>query len=352
MTPGAPATVVWIDRGGDADADRAAARLGAWARARGIELRGFEPDTSAPEPAPSSAEIGALASSVETSLSAARDGLAAADALATDRALLAAEATVRAHPELPQAAWLRAEVERAWATRWTRLAPIDPERAALALARGRALDGGRAPGIGEPADTSAPDPRDVAMTLEVDSAGRDVVVVLDGREVPARGVLRRPPGEHQLLVTSASSRAVLYAAWVGVDEGTTVALHLAAPVPCSAEDLAPDHRDRAACPRWVRARTSPRAPDELLVATCTAAVCSPESSFRAPSAPSTAPSRDAHDAETHAKHIPAWLGVAAVAVSVVGLGAAAVWASGALASPQHESRFVVGGMTSTAIPTH
>ena len=75
-----------------------------------------------------------IADRVEKELDRAREAIAALDADVAERALARAETLLREHPELPQAAWLRAEVHRSWAARWTRVEPRDDQRA---QARGR-----------------------------------------------------------------------------------------------------------------------------------------------------------------------------------------------------------------------
>jgi hypothetical protein len=115
--------VVWIEPAGPAE-ERA---LGEWALARGVRLHG-----PSAEEAPRIAVDLSMAERVEAELDKARDGATALDAEVTERALARAEAILRAHPELPQAAWLMAEVERGWAVRWARIEPVDRVRAARA----------------------------------------------------------------------------------------------------------------------------------------------------------------------------------------------------------------------------
>ena len=139
------ATSVWLAPGGEAPGDAARRALTAWARAHDVTLA----EPTAGEPRALAVDL-AVADSVELELERAREAVAAQDADTAERALSRAEGELRAHPELPQAAWLLAEVERGWAVRHTRVAPVDAERAERAWQRAAGLDGGRVAGVGEP----------------------------------------------------------------------------------------------------------------------------------------------------------------------------------------------------------
>ncbi len=103
-----------------------------------------------------------------------------------------------------------AEVERARATRWRRIAPEDVEAAERSWARAEALDGGRIPGIGEIAGAGHAATATVSLELPGDDDAR-----LDGRPLPrdgagsdeatARGTTRvvaTRAGPHALVVTA------------------------------------------------------------------------------------------------------------------------------------------------------
>ena len=104
----APATVVWMAPASSRLRSPNQARaLSSWGRAHGVRF--VSPSDVA------TATLGVdprIADDVERFLERARDALTARDGDTVDRAWKAASSTLEAHPELPQAAWLRAEVER------------------------------------------------------------------------------------------------------------------------------------------------------------------------------------------------------------------------------------------------
>ncbi|MGH7436349.1 MAG: hypothetical protein ACRENE_11810, partial [Polyangiaceae bacterium] len=121
----APATVVWIAPAPpDADPRKA---LAGWAASRGVTLvepAPWRPDALEVDPH--------VAGDVEDLIDRARDALAGTDGSAVDREIAKAEALLRAHPELPQAAWLMAEVERVRAVRLGQMPPVDAAAATRA----------------------------------------------------------------------------------------------------------------------------------------------------------------------------------------------------------------------------
>src|SRR5262249_20105985 len=137
-----------------------------------------------------------VADKVEAELDRARDAIAAQETDTAERALARAEELLFAHPELPQGAWLMAEVHRAWSTRYSRLEPRDRTRADAAWQRAAALDGGRIAGVGE---SAAPLPPPVHAQLVLDGTSPDTRALLDGAPVTPGDVVR-PAGEHQLTV--------------------------------------------------------------------------------------------------------------------------------------------------------
>ncbi|HEX3343550.1 MAG TPA: hypothetical protein VHS09_03210, partial [Polyangiaceae bacterium] len=132
MTGDAPVTVAWMAPSpAPADSSRA---LESWAHAHGLTVA--LPRVDVPQALPVDAHKG---DEVERLVDKVRDAITARDADAADRAIAAAEATLRAHPELPQAAWAMAEVERARSTRFRRLPPLDEDAAERAWMRAEAL---------------------------------------------------------------------------------------------------------------------------------------------------------------------------------------------------------------------
>lgn len=215
--------------------------LQTWAAARGLRLVLPRPGgrhAVAVDPA--------LAARVEERLHAARELVTQHDADGAERALARGETLLLAHPELPEAPWLLAEVERGWAARFSRLEPIDAARAARAWRQADALDGGRLPGIGEP----APPPRAPSAPFSITLTGpsRSAELRFDGRVI-SPGAQAAPPGLHQLVATV--DGRVVFAEWVFVVPHADVRVALPAPEPCSAEDLA---GPAPACATFVRVR--------------------------------------------------------------------------------------------------
>ncbi|HEY8076709.1 MAG TPA: hypothetical protein VIF62_21435 [Labilithrix sp.] len=354
MTPDATeVTVVWIApvEGRD-DAQRA---LVEWGRARGISL------TEAPSVSAAGLHVEAgIAERVERELDRAKEAIASLDADAAERALARAETMLRDHPELVPAAWLRAEVDRAWAARWTRVEPRDEARARVASQDADALDGGRVPGIGE---APAPPRAKVKLAIDVKGAsGRSVVVYLDGAPLAAKGatyVADVAPAEHQVIATVDGDP--VFASWVAVGpSGANVQLPLAAGGACDATSFAnvarepevpPEAGRRAdgamtridargvSCDRWVAAMPGEKR-GSVLVARCERDTCGPLLEWRTESLSAMAPPQPG------ASHSgwPAW-----ATWTLVGVGAAtattiAIVATGALESRPTEQRFVSGGV--------
>ncbi len=337
MTGGEAATVAWLAPAAPSqDARRA---LEEWARVRGIELRAPVED----HVKEIAIDLG-IADVIEKNLDRSRDALAALDIDATERALLQAEAAVRAHPELPQAAWLRAEVERGWAARWLRGEPRDPERAERAWQRAAALDGGRAAGIGEAVSPAAR--ADIDSRLEIDAAPNAVIRV-DGEVLVAAelAVLRRAEGEHQLVVSKANGQ-VTYASWISIGPGSSILIRIPKPTPCSADDMesARDTKDGArlavTCPSWVAASEGPR-PGMVQVATCELGQCGSFVEWSASTPRIFAPL----PVVSEKKSVwPRWATWASVGVGAVVAGSLTLYAAGAFDARAHETRFVSGGV--------
>jgi hypothetical protein len=313
--------------------------LASWARAHGVRL---EPGrTEAPQSVPVDPRAG---NEVERLLDRVRDAIAGRDAEAADHALAAAESTLRAHPELPQASWLMAEVERARSARFRRLPPLDEEAAERAWMRAEALDGGRLPGVGEKAATAHPPPATVA--LEPVPVG--AAIWLDGHATVLRsGVLTTLAGVHALVV--ARDGVPVWATWLEAPAGSsTVHVTVAGPAPCSSDDVGLAHptagggidAEHVRCGAWVAALPGPR-PSSVLVATCEADRCGALLEWSAPAPASwtwtPAPQHPAGGWPTWATWGLVGAG-AVIATSVV------LVASGALQAAPGETRFVSGGI--------
>jgi hypothetical protein len=308
-------TVVWVAPAGNERPALADHALDEWGRSRGIELVQPTRERTARLHVDES-----LADSVEDELEKARDASSALDVDGAERSLARAEAILREHPELPQGAWLMAEVERGWARRWASVPPKELDRASRAWARARGLDGGREPGLGEVASPEAEE--NVSFHLSLDGEGE---VLLDGRPV-ALGDVKSTPGEHQLTITRKGT--LVWAGWIGVGEGSIVRVAPPDPPSCSAEDFSrvltdgPRVRSEGVtCDRWVA--VVPAAKGTLLIATCRRDRCGAFSEWRANDAVPHVP------AVGEPAHWPAWatwtfvgVGVAAIAGATIGIDAA------------------------------
>jgi hypothetical protein len=325
------ATLVWMaPQPPDAQQESA---LSSWSSAHGVKL-------SSPSPggvARLTVDV-AVGEGVESLLDTARDAIAAREREQADRALDSAESLLRAHPELPQGAWLMAEVERAWSARFLRVSPADPEAAARAWLRAQSLDGGRVPGVGEEDLRGHAAP--ASLTIEV--APGDGQVWLDGDLVGSQTTTRATgAGIHALVLTRAG--APVWAEWFEAPAGASSVrpdeLNASA---CSADDVARasfssgsiDAR-RIRCPSWVAA-TAGTQPGSLVIATCVDDHCRAPIEWRAP-APWTPPLAE-HDRRGG---WPAW-------ATWTAAGAAAAIAGGvlviALQGAQTQTRFVSGGL--------
>jgi len=259
------APMVW--EGGSAEVETATIPtiLQAWAAARGLRL------VAPREGAPHAIEVDAtLALRVEENLHQARELVTQHDADGAERALARGEALLRAHPELPQAAWLMAEIERGWASRFARLDPTDVARAARHWRAAAALDGGRAAGVGE--ITAPAEPR-VAFTLDA-RVQPSTELRWDGDPI-APGDRATAPGVHQLVAKENGS--VVFAQWIAIAQaGTVVRVALPAPAPCTREDLA----SATTCANWIsvkRADNAARSADPtFVVRVCSGGACGPE----------------------------------------------------------------------------
>jgi hypothetical protein len=354
VSGGGDVTVVWVAPEASSPRDDAQRAVGDWARARGLHVRAA---TGGPS-APTAAADPALADRVEKELHRSREAIAAADADAAERALARAETLLREHPELPQAAWLRAEVNRGWASRFTLLEPRDEQRAKAAWQDADALDGGRAVGIGEVAFA----PRvPVAASLTVSGGGSHAVIArLDGAELEGAssggGVttyrLIAAPAEHQLVVSLDGEPA--FASWLTVPPAAagspaqSVAVRVGDDDACSASSLAGVSRDGAGavvapgvtCDLWVAALPAERR-GAVLVSRCSGSSCGPFVEWRSQGA------LDAPGGRPIAPHAGSWPGWATW--TALGVGAAAATtitliATGVFESRPTEQRFIAGGV--------
>jgi len=338
------AAVLWLDRGEGTEREQAARALAEWARTRGVRLRDLEETTRALH------VDFAIAERVEKELERAREAIGANDADGAERALARAIALLREHPELPQAAWLRAEAERTWSARWLHVEPRDEGLARAAWEEAAALDGGRAAGIGE---MTFPPRSRVPVTITIAGARATAVEVrldgtrLDGAEARDGAVSYRvevAPAEHQLTATAGGH--VVFASWIAVagSEAANVRVHIGDAGSCSQEALAGVRRSGShvaargvTCPSWVAAMPGERS-GSVLVARCERDACGPLLEWRMPRFGEAGPPQPAPRADW-----PAW-----ATWTLLGIGAAtatsvALVASGVFEARPVEPRFVVGG---------
>lgn len=330
--------VLWLEPGEAGGREASARSLAEWARARGVRL------IADGEAAPGIKVDLALAERAERELERAREAIGTLDADAADRALARAETLLRDHPELPQAAWLRAEVERTWSARFLRVDPRDDARARTAWENAAAIDGGRVAGVGE-TDAKA---RARTKTTFVVSGPSNLVIRLDGVVLTASGRGAYPVdlaiAEHQLLVTL--DDRVVFASWIAVGGAEPeTRIRVGDGGTCSREQLASAKHDGdrvvapgVSCASWAAVLPAPRR-GAILVARCQREMCGPLLEWRAERLVAAAPLQ----AEPR-KRWPTWATVAIIGVGAVAAGVVTLAASGALGSPEIEPRFVIGGV--------
>jgi hypothetical protein len=334
------ATLVWIAPDApDAGQSRA---ISSWALGRSLKL--VLPTDQRPTPV--ATVVGEhVADDVETLVDHARDAIVAHDADGADRAISSAESLLRAHAELPQAAWLMAEVERCRSARWSRLPPVDVEAADRAWTRAEVLDGGRTPGIAEKAFA----PRPPAATLGIGlTAAEGMQAWLDGQGVTA--TVDTSAGLHALVVTWAS--VPIWAQWIEVPAGSSsIAVDAPSPPRCSRSDVGlarifdgAVHPGAVRCPHWVAASPGNQ-PGEVRLASCVSDGCGPLLPWLAPAPWTWTPPRSSGPTgRDHSGRWPAWATWSAVGAGATVVAGAAVILIDALKPAPTETRFVNNGL--------
>jgi hypothetical protein len=344
MLPVLPVSVVWLAPAPpDPDQRRA---LEGWSTAHRLRLD--PPPARPPAALPIDLHV---ADTVEGLLDRAGDAIAARDGDAADRALDAAASALHQHPELPQSAWLMAEVERTRSARCRWVAPTGAAEADRAWRRADALDGGRAPGVGEQAAPASPPDATLALDFGAPSAEARARTWVDG--VPAAAVLALRSGPH-VLVTSWAD-AITWATWVDVPIGTSsLRVGAPAPLPCSAEDLAEVRATTtsaeakgAHCPHWIAAIAGQRQ-GSVRLAECELDRCGawiladPVGALATASWPGSGPATGERSGARSGW--PAWASWALFGAGAA-LGAGAVFVgSGGFRGSTPETRFVSGGL--------
>lgn len=337
--------LIWLGAAGSLKAHRA--ELDAFAHARHVRL---ELPRSAPPRAKYPEDDPGFALEIETRLEQARHAAGASEDALARQSLGEVEETLRAHPELPQAAWLMAERFSIEA----QLLERDGEssaRAALLRRAAAGLEGPRArvfkppqppdkPGspapklLKEPSEAlPQPDSLPAASAVRISGLAPEDRLEWDG--LAANGAPRAEPGLHQVRVLR--SGRLVWASWVNLDrEHMALDVALSPPERCSREDLASVQflGDRvvpppARCERWAAAR--PAAQGGIEIAVCSGARCGRPEVFRS-GARANAEER---------RRWPAFTPYALLGLGVAATGAIVLWRLGAFDKPEPERERVV-----------
>ncbi|MGC4079438.1 MAG: hypothetical protein QM702_20845 [Rubrivivax sp.] len=259
---------------------------------------------------------------------------------------------LRDHPELPQAAWLRAEVARAWSSRFTRLEPRDDARAQSAWQDGDALDQGRATGVGETAYTRRAAAH--ATIVVHGDAGRPVVVRLDGTTLAGKAgaggttyAVDAPAAEHQIVVYLDGEP--VFAQWIALAASTSQArpvidVRLPEGGGCGETSFAGVTRDESGvrangitCGRWVAAVPGALR-GSVLVARCERDACGPLLEWRTEGLGTPDKPQPSH------RGWPAWATWTLVGAFAASATVVTLVATGAFEKRSTEPRFVGGGV--------
>lgn len=249
--------------------------LASWATARQVVLEDVAPDA----PLPSLGHDDALASKIEELVA---EAFSVGESGEATTALSSAETLLRAHAELPESAWLMAEILRARVILHVAQGAdaIAAERQATGLEgpREAAYDPGahaEQKDAGQPQREGAPSPpgdSEVPLQFGIDGPLPADDVYIDGVRGPRRTL---PPGEHHYRVVRGDGLA--WAGWA--DAAGATRIRVPGIFPCSATDLgAIDDaggritlRHRVLCPEWMAARSP--SDDLIEVARCHGSSC-------------------------------------------------------------------------------
>jgi hypothetical protein len=265
---------------------------------------------------------------VESSLEEARNAVASLEQSRALSALERAERVLRDHAELPQSAWLMAEILQLSAdVESTAPGGADAEQALRK--RAAALEGPRAAPFSDRAtlETEASSARPVSLQVQ----GLEPSDTLEWDGMQAEPLLDTASGEHHARV--ARNGRLLWAGWVRVADGASPG-QLRLPVPetvaCSPDDLAQAHfadgralpAPHARCDSYVLARA--RAAGGIEAAVCERAVCGQLVIWqRASASPVLATDR---------RHV--WPYALAVTAGVLAATAVVLWRTGAFDRPE------------------
>jgi hypothetical protein len=223
------AVLVWLSASASLPTFRA--DLDAYAHSRLLRLEAPRENAAAYRAAASAYAPDAVAQ-IESSLEEARNAAASLEQSRALGALERAEQVLREHPELPQSAWLMAEILEQLAELESS-APDGADAARALRKRAAALEGPRA----EPFSDRAPERQaDVASGQPLSVEGLSPGDALSWDGIETAGTLITREGEHHARV--ARGGRLLWAGWLKLDPGE-IRVHLPVPetVPCSADDI-------------------------------------------------------------------------------------------------------------------
>jgi hypothetical protein len=285
-----------------------------------------------------------LVQSIERDLEHARISASSLDEARAFGVLASVQATLHAHPELPQAAWFYAEALAVEIELKRARGDSDAVISALALRR-RALEGDRARRVSE------------APLEEVQTALETQPIALVGAapqdEVEWNGLasdrgLEVAAGEHHIRVLRGGR--LVWAEWVTVSPGLrSLALAVPAIASCSEDDFLGVHfgprgvqgTDNVRCPAWVAAREGP---DGLLLSECQGAHCGAVENWSTQDAAAAAQASTRKPASEKRSYAPHVIVASVLSATVAGI---LLWQLDAFGSTERTtSPWVFGGVKS------
>lgn len=354
MNPALPLLLLLLEAQGPEEAERALSgperrTIQRFSATWSVEFRPFRPlpATRAPSTFPESPEAEATVRRIEELLDAARQASARLDEPDALRALEDARHLLAMHPELPQAAWLRAELFTIDAERIEASSSGGTSARAAEVAelrqRARALEGPRALPFQE---------RTASLTEPEHEASRAVIlsgpdprdqVEWNGVQLRAPFQVNASPGEHALRVFRRG--ALLLARWVTIDSSAAprVDVNVPAILPCSPEDLsdtalgqtAPRTSPGVLCPRWAVAR---RERGALELALCRHSTCGSWQHLE--------PEHTGTDRQTKSTSFPTWARIALAGAGTALATSFVLWQTGVFDTrPSTRERWTYGGFS-------
>jgi hypothetical protein len=250
------AVLVWLSAASALPTFRA--DLDAFAHSRLLRLEAPR-ENAAPFRIATSAYAPDAVAQIESSLEQARNAAASLEQSRALAALERAELVLREHPELPQSAWLMAEILEQLAELES-TAPDGAQAADALRVRACALQGPRAAPF---SDRETERELETLGTQQVSVEGLEPRDALEWDGVRSEGTLVSPPGEHHARVSR--GKRLLWAGWTQLEAGETrVRLPVPETVACSADDVGAGYfaagqavpAAHARCQSYVLARAS------------------------------------------------------------------------------------------------